>query len=439
MMGKSDSERGATLITVALMLMTLMAFLALVVDVGAGYVERRRIQSVADAAAFAGVQVLNENKTDAQILAAVRNYALVQNVPAGNETRRQEDITVEWMVGPTPSGNVGQDGRPANVTGILVTIRGSTPTFFANILGITTVNASATGGGGYSPLDVMLVLDRSGSMEYNSCNFERYFATSQPCRNLIGTFATEYERIEQIYSNCDSCRGSWQSWTNKCFWPNNTLMSPAPAECAAAGVTTQNGCTACQGRIVQPYQPMADVKNAASGFVGLVQTELAPTFPHMGVVSYSDSATLERSLTGTFSFVQTAITNIARPNGRTNCADGLSKALTEVTGPNHRPTAIKVIVFMTDGQCNLPGSCSGSGPCAAARDAAITQANNARAAKVIIYTIGLGTGADTALLQQITTLSGGTAAGSIYAPTTAQLAAAYEALFEQIKRLRLVQ
>ena len=127
-MRRSNSERGATLITVALMLVVLLSFLALAVDVGAGYVERRRLQSVADAAALAGVQVLVNNLDNGKILDAVDDYALVQNPAGGNETRSEPEV--QWLVGTTPSGPVVRGGgRPTGVTGILVTVEGWTPTF----------------------------------------------------------------------------------------------------------------------------------------------------------------------------------------------------------------------------------------------------------------------------------------------------------------------
>lgn len=54
--GESDS--GATMVVVAVMMVVLLGVAALAVDVGALYSERRQLQSAADAAALAGVQEL---------------------------------------------------------------------------------------------------------------------------------------------------------------------------------------------------------------------------------------------------------------------------------------------------------------------------------------------------------------------------------------------
>ena len=187
-MSKNQSERGATLVMVALMLMFLFTLVALVVDVGAGYVERRRLQSVADAAALAAVQVLTSNGTDQEINDAVQQYGLIENPVGSRETR--DVVVVQWMVGATPRGTVGLDPRPTDLTGILVTMKGSSPAFFASVLGVDRVNAGASGAGGYVPLDVVLVLDRSGSMDDDSCmlhdaasgfNLREYIIGGGPC------------------------------------------------------------------------------------------------------------------------------------------------------------------------------------------------------------------------------------------------------------------
>ena len=166
-MTQSDSERGSTLVMFALTLMVLLGSLALAIDLGIGYVERRVVQAVADSAALAGVQRLTDNGSDSQILAAINDYVRVENPLRAYESGRA--YTAEWLSGTTRVGTVGQASRPSGVTGILVTVTGNVPTVFANLWGITEVHAVALGGGGHSPLDVMLVLDMSGSMDDDSC------------------------------------------------------------------------------------------------------------------------------------------------------------------------------------------------------------------------------------------------------------------------------
>lgn len=453
-MRRSNSERGATLITVALMLVVLLSFLALAVDVGAGYVERRRLQSVADAAALAGVQVLVNNLDNGKILDAVDDYALVQNPAGGNETRSEPEV--QWLVGTTPSGPVVRGGgRPTGVTGILVTVEGWTPTFFANVLGITQMTASASGGGGYSPLDLVLVLDMSTSMMYDSvCDFANYFSMGQHCHGINGG-----DPLGGAY--CDDCRGVWRKPGSSyaCYWPDNALMSPVPAKCVAAGVGTQAGCEACKG-YAEPWLPITTAKDAAVYFVTLVEEQLPaypnPSFPRLGLVTYSTRACQPTGnpnhpclgLTLDLPAVSAAIANIRMVPANTyapydmyytNCEEGMSQARGYLNSTG-RATAVKAIVFLTDGKANR---CIGeySVTCSDAAARAKTQAHNAQTIDHIrVYTIGLGASADQAMLIDMANDPVGDFDGAyLYAPTAAELAAKYAEMFAKIKRLRLVQ
>jgi Flp pilus assembly protein TadG len=473
-MNKSDSERGATLVMVAVVLVLLLTFVGLAVDVGAGYVERRRIQSVADAAALAGVQVLTDKRdvTNSDILDAVRKYAMLENPPAANETRAEP--IVKWMVGQTVGADIVPGSPPAGVTGIQVTVHGSTPTFFANLLGITQVSATASGGGGYSPIDVVLVMDSSTSMLYNSCDFERYFATGQPCRNVIGTYPTEYQRVEAIYNTyCSRCvMGVWATPTrgpgtptprpgtptpsslcyltdhynvgNRTPVPGAPMQTPPP-ECRTLGVGTKANCQACAGALVTPWAPLTDVQNAGDAFIQQMQVQLAPSYPRLGLVTYGTRAcstifSTTPCLPLTFDLIQVSIAihsstmSPSTTTQSTNAEEGLSTARGYLNA-NSRLTAVKVIVFLSDGEAN---TCAGGANCGTtvAKQQAIAQATLAKADGIRIYTIGLGTGADQATLQQIATVSGG---DYLYAPTRSDLLAVYIEMFNRIKRLRLVQ
>ena len=197
--------------------------------------------------------------------------------------------------------------------------------------------------------------------------------------------------------------------------------------------TSSSACPACKGVWKTPPQPIDDLKSAANGFVDLVTAQLGPTYPHMGLVSYSTSATLDVQLTGNLSSVKTAITNI-NALGYTNCEDGMYKARVELTtSGRQRWTAAKVILFMSDGKANR---CRGSSSCSAstAKQRAIAEAQLAGTQGIIVYSIGLGADADQDMLQQMVTHSG----AYVYAPTGAELDDAYREMFQKIKRLRLV-
>ncbi|MCX6032344.1 MAG: VWA domain-containing protein, partial [Chloroflexi bacterium] len=328
--------------------------------------------------------------------------------------------------------------RPATTTGVLVTVTGRISTFFANVFGVSELSATAQGGGGFSPLDVMVVLDISGSMDDDSCllkgvtspnpiSLNTHFDTSGKCSGVVTGDGLSS-------SNCGNCKGTWGG-TNKCTWPGGTTMGSEVTAICGSVQTSSSLCTACKGVWVTPPQPIDALRVAAGSFVDLVQAQLGPTDPHMGLVSYSTTSTRNVNLTSTLSTVKSAITALAAV-GYTNCEAGLYDARVELTtSGRQRWTAAKVILFMSDGQanrCRTESSCTQ----ARAKQLAIAEATTAASLGIQVYTIGLGVDSDTTTLQQMATVGGG---AYQYAATGADLSPAFTTLFQKIKRLRLVQ
>jgi Flp pilus assembly protein TadG len=153
---KLRDERGQSLVLVVLFLVVLLGISALVLDVGHAYLVQRRLQASTDAAALAGADGL---PTVAAATALANQYgAGGSNTPIGVDNVQMSVSTSCLATAPGCS--------PANA--VSVTESASVPTIFAKVLGINsfTVHASATACSPCStkPLDVMLVLDRTGSM-----------------------------------------------------------------------------------------------------------------------------------------------------------------------------------------------------------------------------------------------------------------------------------
>jgi hypothetical protein len=72
-------ESGQTLVYVALSLVTLLLFVALAIEAGHLYAERRRMQNAADAGALAGVRELCLGGTAPTAVAVARTYAVTKN------------------------------------------------------------------------------------------------------------------------------------------------------------------------------------------------------------------------------------------------------------------------------------------------------------------------------------------------------------------------
>jgi Mg-chelatase subunit ChlD len=84
----------------------------------------------------------------------------------------------------------------------------------------------------------------------------------------------------------------------------------------------------------------------------------------------------------------------------TNISAGMKVAREELVA-NARLRSFRLMVLMTDGLPNEPGSTS------QAESAVITEANLAAANKIKILTISVGAGADTGLMQQVADITGG--------------------------------
>jgi len=367
------SETGDALVTVALTLTVIVMFLALAVDAGMAYAERRKMQNAADAASLAGAEVLFDGGTDSDVLDVIDEYALTHNL-AGN-------FEAVYL----PSGQaVGSGSVPSDATGVQVKADEVVSTFFAGIFGIDTMSVSGTAAGGFAPVDIVLVIDRSGSMDDDSCID---YDTSLPSCHSYSPFHQN--------SCINDCNGTW------------TI----------------------------PPQPITDAKEAAKSFVDMNN----PTLAHLAAASYAANYGLDQGLTDNFGLVKGAIDSLSA-NGCTNAAGGLSVGIGELNGARARDDAQHFIVFLTDGLPNKgpteAQSCSGCPDnCPVAKQAALDQADIAADDHIVIYTIALGSKADQNLMQDIADTTGGQ---FYYAPSSSDLQSIYEQIFSQI-RLRLIQ
>jgi hypothetical protein len=139
--GVLRSEQGAMLIHVALALIALMAFNALVVDYGIKWVSRRQAQNAADAGALAG--------------GIARAFDEIANPPAaGGVAAQSATLTAQannvWMQAPavnvTWNCPVGVAGRCVRVDIFRDGTNGSTPlpTFFGRLVGVNSQGTRAT-------------------------------------------------------------------------------------------------------------------------------------------------------------------------------------------------------------------------------------------------------------------------------------------------------
>lgn len=116
-------DEGAVAVIVAIMLVLLFGFAALAVDLGLWMTAKRQLQSAADSAALAGCRELADGADDGQIWSVVTDFA-------GRNFTVPVDLVDSSVDGPSPGGpsDIGDNY-------VKVTVRTTSPSFFARVLG----------------------------------------------------------------------------------------------------------------------------------------------------------------------------------------------------------------------------------------------------------------------------------------------------------------
>ncbi len=175
-----DTQRGQSMILVALGVFTLLAFVGLAVDLGIYYSERVKIVRAVDAAALAAAPELPlESAAHARALEFLRD----NGYKSDNQNTRVE-INGSVISGPPPENantiiildtesfrdkNLPPAQQPNTANRIRVRVRQRVPVIFMRFMGFDSlwVSASATAEN-INNLDIVIVFDRSGSMEFDT-------------------------------------------------------------------------------------------------------------------------------------------------------------------------------------------------------------------------------------------------------------------------------
>jgi hypothetical protein len=167
---------GSILPLVAVSLTALFALLALGIDLGVVAVARTEAQNAADAAALAGVRLLNgsdvnNNKTASEAFASTiaTNNSIVSNQIQSSQVTvttgvYRYDSTAQRFTADFSGTKAATDSWTAT----RVQIQSTQPTYFAQVFGVGPINISAEATAVHRPRDVAIVLDFSTSMQYSS-------------------------------------------------------------------------------------------------------------------------------------------------------------------------------------------------------------------------------------------------------------------------------
>ena len=145
--GADDRVRGQMAILFAVMATALLAFVALTIDGGYAFANRRSMQNAADAGSLAGTRTLASYNTgnpisDLDVSNAVRSAARSNGWSSATGAIDARYITTNRV----PLGTVGSFGLtapPVAARGVQVTATTSFTTFFGGFIGINTLTAQA--------------------------------------------------------------------------------------------------------------------------------------------------------------------------------------------------------------------------------------------------------------------------------------------------------
>ncbi len=336
-------ERGQSLVLVVLFLVVLLGFAALVLDVGHAYLAQRKLQSSVDAAALAGAGGL-PSVGSANGLANAYGAAGA-NAPVGVDNV-QMTVTMKCIAsapGCVPSSD-GVCTGPCNAVAVKETA--SVPTVFGKVLGISSIPvraaASACSPCSSKPLDVMLVLDRTGSM----CTDDAGHDDHPECLDM-----------ENARNGLKTFLGYMDPTLDKVGF---AVLPPAKSPNDVCPFTAGPYSTPNDNYVLVPL----------SG-------------------DYKTGSTLNSS-----SKLVSAI-DCVQPNGTTSYANALEAAQAELV-KDGRPNTQKVIVFMSDGAANTgPTSYAQSSPYRSTPcHQGIASSQTIQAAGTLVYSIGYDAGHD---------------------------------------------
>jgi Flp pilus assembly protein TadG len=345
------------LVITAVAMLILIASVGLVVDVGHALLVRRQLQAGVDAAALAAAQEL-PIAANVQTVAAAYGPTPGSKNSVGTVDNATTNVTLRCI-----KSAPGCSNRYGTVNALTVSASSTVPTLFARLLGFRqmTVNARATACSpcASKPLDVMIVLDRTGSMcQFSDTSSDPNCTDLKNAKEGIRTFTRFMDpALDKLglavfppaldrSSLCTAPSSSRRNYGYSAYWPE-WIPDPRGSTPSVYAI----------GSLVDDYLVKVDGEwdmNPASSFTQLLDCTVG-----VGTTSYSNAVEEAQHELDT--------------HGRGNVED--------------------VIIFLSDGAANttpskLPAyadtSYNRSHPCAAG----VAVANNVKARNTTIYTIG---------------------------------------------------
>src|SRR5262249_30931605 len=128
-----------------------------------------------------------------------------------------------------------------NWSAVRVTVSASQPTFFARVLGINTVPASAVAVAVHRPRDIALVLDFSGSMRFSSLSAYPYSGTKTGSLNPDPKFPKFGHWGESGFQSVMRRTTAYIDGSGQVFAPNNLTVETSNGSAIVNDFLTRDG------------------------------------------------------------------------------------------------------------------------------------------------------------------------------------------------------
>jgi Flp pilus assembly protein TadG len=421
-----DNQRGAMLVLFGILLVVLLGFCALAMEAGFWYMVRAELSKSVDAASIAGAKNISNPYVDKLVLAQQVGH---ENFPAGY-------VGTPSTGSGTATFNAFEDpDHRIRVTGSV-----DAPIFLTQLFGVNHVVANSLGVAKKNEVEIMLVLDRSGSMGPGYGNAIVDLKTA--AKSFVGFFKDTQDKDKMgLISFATGVTVNFPLGNNYVTPMTNSINSmnatgATNAEDALAQASGPNGLTDQSG-----VAPDKRVQQFVIFFSDGNPTAFRGKFKNKGTDN------IDAVVCGTGQTCDTVYNQLGNPNSETwlnidpsDTGDGKTTA----TSKCHPTATTKWYVFSqypvsgySDPEyCYIPHNTNQALPkyiCSTARQMAVDHATSLKNKYVKIYTIGLGQ-IDKSFLSKI-------ASGSsfeYYTPTSSELQAIFNTIAKDIK-LRLVQ
>lgn len=311
-------RRGATAAIFALALVPIIGLMGFAIDVGNVIRVKHAVQAATDAAALAGAYSITNNTNDVAARAMAYSSASGGSNTIPNITV-SANVTLKCFL-TTGASCAGV----SNSNGLVVVQTATVPTYFTKIFGINSFSVSATATAGSAgskpvPLNVMILLDATGSMGDPDPNCGGGSATKLNCalagvQSLLGVLAPSVDQVGlMVFPAFTSATAATATDCNK-----NT--NPTAVAYSASNLTYQ---------VVAPAQNYRGSDTAAT---------LASGTPLVSAAGGGCSGNGIQPITG--------------GGIDTFFADAIWQAQTQLVATDQTSTTQNVIVFLSDGNSN---------------------------------------------------------------------------------------